>query len=80
MKKPYTKEEFAEIVARGEARLEAHFGVQLFYSSAIAEVVVPVLHDDDCRCLTVCFNRKLDELLVKTEQSIIVDEEITYVG
>lgn len=83
MKKPYTKEQFAEIVARGEARLEAHFGVQMFYSAVVAPVVVAAevvqLHGEDCRCIAVCFNRKLDEILAKTELPVVIDEEIHYV-
>jgi hypothetical protein len=72
MKKPYTKEEFAAVVARGEARL----GTQHFFSPVVAvktvevvQVVEQFAHAADCTC-TVCFHVKLDALVAKTQENL----------
>lgn len=76
--KPYTKVEFAEKVAQGEARLGAHqFFAPVGLSVAIA---APVEHDAECGCLAQCFNRKLDALLAKTEKSLEDMESKLVVG
>ena len=72
MKKIYTKDEKAKLVAQGEARL----GLKFFYTP---EVFVPVVeekvievvsaHEVNCMC-EVCFNARLDRLVASSEKSL----------
>lgn len=76
MKKIYTKEEKARIIAQGEARL----GLKFFYTPEIVTpVVVPVVqsvvvkiemsHEDNCMC-EVCFGIRLDRLVASSEKAL----------
>lgn len=67
MRKRYTKEEFAQKVAQGEARL----GHQFFYipSSLIEVEPVKEQHAPEC-CCSACFDLRLDEILARSRASL----------
>jgi hypothetical protein len=71
---PYTAEEKARLVERGEQRLgKEHFIYPSDVPNVRIEVVPDLLHQDNCTCMT-CFNKRLDILIAKQEA------EINYVG
>lgn len=90
MKKIYTKEELAAIVARTEERLGAH----LFYSSAatVQPVVVVAIHPEECRC-NACVHVFLEALEKRSAQTLAdlqeslgqtpkleVSDDVNYIG
>lgn len=71
MKQPYTKEKHDELVARGEARLGAHyfFGAVSSKAVVIAQAEVSTIHGEECRC-NACFNAKLDAIIASQEAAL----------
>jgi hypothetical protein len=80
--KPYTKAELMKHIANGEKRL----GLHLFYTpiqvepilkiEIAAAAVIPAVvetstvHSEDCRCIDVCLNARLDALLASSQKSL----------